>query len=163
MKYIILISTLWVIAISTDASQFVVRLSKTNDAATLVVNSKIVSREEAKAIFQKMGNIEKDLAVFVFVDGTVPAATLIETVHDLQSANLHALVLTSPAVVNGKKGWYEITVDCTKRPFSGCVGGSRESGFQESPEYELEEINETADRPKGVAPYATPRRVAGDP
>ena len=94
MKHIILLLTILTIATGATASQFMVSLTKTNESTTILVNSKVVTRDEAKLIFQKIGELDKDLAVYVAVDGNVPAATLIETINDLQSAYLHALVLT---------------------------------------------------------------------
>jgi len=76
---------------------------------------------------------------YVIVDDKVPAATLVQAVHDIQSTGLHNLVLMSPAKHDGKDGMYKITVDATKRRFGGCIAGVEfDSGFHESPKQEAE-------------------------
>lgn len=142
-----------------------VRIISTNGLPQISVMSRSVSREEMNALLGKIAALDKDQLVYVIVDNKVPAASLVEIIHDIQIAGLHNLVLMSPAKRDGKEGVYQITVDATKRKFGGCIAGVEfDSGFQESLKYSLNDMNEeletlgedTTGSQPSTAPYSEP-------
>jgi hypothetical protein len=121
------------------ANWVAISLTSTNGQVQISVNSKALTRHELQTLLGKLAELQKDQLLHVILDKNVPATSLLQLLHDIQSKGLHNLVLIAPAEENGKKGGYQITVDAIKRKFGGCSGGEMfESGFHEEPEYDIE-------------------------
>ncbi len=105
------------------ATILTVRIKSDNGHVRLSIMAKDVNREQMKATLSEFAGLGKDMPLFVIVDDTVPAAALVSVLYDIQSTGLHNLMLSAPAVEDGKTGAHRVTLDCTKKTVGGETSG----------------------------------------